>query len=266
MRLLLPAPPSSAQVWAYTNADSVELFLDDVSQGRQVVPHADRAEWLVAYRPGALSARGYDAIGRVVSRATLSSPGAPSRVRATVEFPEGRDLAADARDVALLRIAVVDAAGRVVPSADARVRVTVRGPGRLIGIGNGDPADQDADKGRERRVFRGLCRCVVQTTREAGLICVAVSAPGLGTGEVCLRSRRPEPGPGPGPGDEGQEQRALACDEEGLVGRVQAWGVLAVTVGVCVAAVCGMRGRRGSVASGREMLRRFGPGWSGRWI
>eukprot|EP01044_Picomonas_judraskeda_P003708 COSAG03_NODE_311_length_9123_cov_2.643506_15_plen_67_part_00 len=46
------------------------------------------------------------------------------------------------QDVGLLRAEVVDAAGRVVPSAAHNISFTVlAGPGRIIGVGNGDPTN-----------------------------------------------------------------------------------------------------------------------------
>lgn len=46
----------------------------------------------------------------------------------------------------MVKISVVDAQGRVVPTGDADVELAVDGPARIIGVGNGDPGDHEADK------------------------------------------------------------------------------------------------------------------------
>jgi beta-galactosidase len=40
----------------------------------------------------------------------------------------------------------VDARGRTVPNADIAVRFRLTGPGRIIGVGNGNPSSHEADK------------------------------------------------------------------------------------------------------------------------
>ena len=55
-------------------------------------------------------------------------------------------LAADHADLAVVNVAVVDGQGRVVPVADNKITFTVKGPGKLIGVGNGDPSSHEPDK------------------------------------------------------------------------------------------------------------------------
>ena len=45
-------------MWAYSNMDEVELFVNGKSQGSQKVPHLGHVEWKVSYEPGAIEARG----------------------------------------------------------------------------------------------------------------------------------------------------------------------------------------------------------------
>jgi hypothetical protein len=59
-------------------------------------------------------------------------------------------IAADGQDVALVRVEVTDAAGRFVPDASDNVTFSVTGPGRIYGVGNGDPTDHDPDKATVR--------------------------------------------------------------------------------------------------------------------
>ena len=59
-------------------------------------------------------------------------------------------IAADGQDVALVRVEVTDAAGRFVPDASDHITFSVTGPGRIYGVGNGDPTDHDPDKATVR--------------------------------------------------------------------------------------------------------------------
>ena len=51
----------------------------------------------------------------------------------------------------MFAVEVQDAQGRVVPITDNVVTFKVTGTGKLIGVGNGDPTDQEPDKGTRAR-------------------------------------------------------------------------------------------------------------------
>lgn len=73
-------------------------------------------------------------------------------------------------DVALVTLAVVDAAGDVVPTANVpgvRFRVRAGSAGRLIGLGNGDPSSHEPDRPEAwdagtRSAWNGYARVVLQ--------------------------------------------------------------------------------------------------------
>jgi len=44
--------PDVKSVWAYTNGDEVELFLNGESQGRQAVAPFDKGTWILSFDPG----------------------------------------------------------------------------------------------------------------------------------------------------------------------------------------------------------------------
>jgi beta-galactosidase len=49
-------------------------------------------------------------------------------------------------DVSVVTVSIVDDRGRIVPTADGPVAFKVEGPGRIIGLGNGDPSSHEPDK------------------------------------------------------------------------------------------------------------------------
>lgn len=178
-------------VWCHSNLDAVELLVNGVSQGLQQVPAYGHVEWRVRYAPGRIEARGYRD-GKQVLTQLRETVGAPAAVRLRCERA---NLLADAEDVAVVAVEIVDAKGRVVPTASDAVRFAVRGPGRLIGVGNGDPSSHEPDKADQRRAFNGLCMALLQTTRDAGTLTLEATAPGLVPARLALKSVRTRPRP-----------------------------------------------------------------------
>ena len=128
-------------VRALSNCDEVELFLNGASLGRQRKASIDEAKWKVRYAPGTLSARGYRA-GRLVAEARVETTGAPAAVALT---PDRSVIDATGEDLAIVTVAIADAQGRTVPTAGDRVVLALAGPGRIIGVGNGDPTCHEPD-------------------------------------------------------------------------------------------------------------------------
>ncbi len=65
----------------------------------------------------------------------------------------------------MFAVEVQDAQGRIVPITDNLVTFKVSGAGKLIGVGNGDPTDQEPDKGTSRKAFSGYCMAIVQSSK-----------------------------------------------------------------------------------------------------
>ena len=128
-------------VRAQSNCDEVELFLNGRSLGRQGVKRCSEMRWKVAYAPGTLSARAYKA-GKLAAETKVETTGAPAALELT---PYRTSIDADGSDVAVFKVSAVDAQGRVVPLADNAVSFQIEGPGKIIGVGNGDPSCHEPD-------------------------------------------------------------------------------------------------------------------------
>ena len=172
-------------VWVHSNLDGVELRLNGRSLGRRAVERYKHLSWKVPYAPGRLEARGYKD-GRVVRRATRETTGAPARLALQADRSP---IAADGEDVAMIAVSVLDAQGRPVPTADNEITFAITGPGRLIGVGNGDPSSHEADKGTTRRLFGGLCAAIVQSHKEPGALQVVATSPGVATAALAIATR-----------------------------------------------------------------------------
>jgi len=172
-------------VWVHSNCDEVELLLNGRSLGKQTMTRLSHLEWKVNYTPGTLLARGFKA-GKLIAEDKRETTGGPAAIRLT---PDRATLHADGEDVSLVAVAVVDAEGRVVPLADNEISFDVTGPGKIIGVGNGDPSCHQADKGTRRSVFGGLGQVIVQSNKQVGDITLRAESAGLQSASTTIRAQ-----------------------------------------------------------------------------
>ena len=141
-------------------------------------------EWQVSYAPGRLEAKGANH-GKQLS-AVRETTGEPAGIALA---PDRSSLTADGADLAWVAVSVVDDKGRVVPTAGNRVCFSVSGPGKVLGVGNGDPACHESVKASQRSAFNGLCMVLVQTMRTPGDIVLAAESDGLQRATITLNSK-----------------------------------------------------------------------------
>ena len=129
-------------VWVYSNCEEVELFLNGKSVGRKPMPKLSHIQWDVNYEPGILLARGYTK-GKEVKNVKVETTGEPSTVRM---IPDRSSINADGEDVSVITVQIEDDKGRVVPIADNEIFFNLEGPGKILGVGNGNPSSHELDK------------------------------------------------------------------------------------------------------------------------
>lgn len=164
------------RVVAFSNCARVELFLNGKSLGVKSMPRYGHLAWEVPYEPGTLAAKGYDDVGNVTAATQVETTDAPAALRLSTDFSE---LKANGEDVAVVDAAVVDAQGRVVPTANNLIHFKVAGAGYLAGVDNGNPSDHTPDKADYRRAFNGLCAVVIGAKDWPGTIHLLAVSSGL---------------------------------------------------------------------------------------
>ena len=173
------------EVWCHTNAASVELFLNGRSLGTEPRPSdGSHLTWSVPYAPGTLTAKGYSSGGQVIATDTVETTGPPAALKLTTDRTT---LAADGEDVTMVDVSVVDAQGRVVPTADNFVTFQVTGGAAIAGVGNGDPSSHEPDKAASRHAFNGLCLAVIQAGEAPGPVQLTATADGLTNATMPLK-------------------------------------------------------------------------------
>jgi beta-galactosidase len=162
-------------VWVHSNMERVELFHNGQSLGAKDMPKDQHLAWNVTYAPGTIEARGYKG-GPMVMTAKRETTGPAAKL---VLRPDRQEISADGEDVAVCAVEVQDAQGRILPITDNQVSFQVTGPGKVIGVGNGDPTSHESDIGSTRKAFAGLCMAMVQSAKASGSIRVEATSPGL---------------------------------------------------------------------------------------
>jgi beta-galactosidase len=178
------------RVMVPTNADAVELSLNGKSLGRQSVDRLAMPEWQVRYEPGRLEAVAWRG-GRPIARTAVETTGAPVALRLVADR---RTMLGTGHDVQPFTVMAVDARGRPVPTANARVSFTVTG-GTVIGVGNGDPNDHDSEVEPARRLFSGLAQVLVRAAPGSGTVTLSAVAPGLKSARQSVMVMKAEPLP-----------------------------------------------------------------------
>ena len=161
------------EVWAYSNCDEVELWVNGKSMGRQKMEKNGHLKWNTIYKPGTLKAVGYKG-GKKLLTEIVSTTGAPAQLRLTADR---NIIRADGRDVSVVRIEALDKKGRTVPTACIDVTLSLDGGGRILGVGNGNPAwhgnqhpAADSPNTITLPTFNGLAQVIVQSDGTAAPI------------------------------------------------------------------------------------------------
>lgn len=166
------------KVWVNSNAETVELFLNKKSLGKKEMPRNRHLTWDVKYAPGTIEAVGYRN-GRKISTKHVTTDEAY-----TIHLVADRTtIKADGKDVSVINVIVKDKKGREVPDTNNLIEFSLKGNGKIIGVGNGDPSshepDQYTDGKWKRKLFSGRCQVIVQSLPSAGTIEVEATSSGL---------------------------------------------------------------------------------------
>jgi beta-galactosidase len=177
---------TTVTVFVYSNCDSVELFLNGVSQGSKTVAAGTlHLEWNVAWASGTVRAEGKRA-GAVVASEEVKTAGAAAQV---VLSADRSSISADGKDLAFVSADIQDADGLFVPTASNALSFSVTGPGEIVGVDNGNAIDTSSYKTTSRNAFSGKALAIVRSTGAAGQIAVAVSSSGLTAGSATISAQ-----------------------------------------------------------------------------
>ncbi len=173
-------------IWAYTNLDKVELFLNDESLGiRQNSDSIFHLVWKVPYTPGTLRAEGKKG-NEVILTSEVKTAGAPAAIQL---IPDRQIIDAGGNDLCFVTVKVVDENGVTVPDADNLINFQLTGEGSIAGVDNGNQTSHEPFKADHRKAFNGMCLAVIRSGKEAGTINIDASSDGLKEAEVIIETK-----------------------------------------------------------------------------
>ncbi len=177
------------EVWVNTNAENVELFLNDKSVGTKEMKPNSHLKWEIIYEPGTIRAVAQKNGGTL--NTSRSTTGEPYRI---VLVPDREVIIADGKDATVINVHVEDREGREVPDAANLINFNLEGSGMIIGVGNGDPSSHEPDKvlngDYKRHLFSGRCQVIVRSSDERGDIRFMANSNGLIEDAIVIRCEK----------------------------------------------------------------------------
>lgn len=175
----------SVDVWAYTNCDEVELFLNDESLGiKKLNEDTFHLCWRLAFTSGVLKATARKD-GKKILTKEIKTAGEPAKIELSADR---QTITADGRDLSFITIKILDKDGTVVPNADNLVKFEITGNGFIAGVDNGNPISHESFKADNRKAFNGLCLAVIQSDGNKGTITLKAVSKGLDEAIITVKA------------------------------------------------------------------------------
>lgn len=177
-------PGQTVDIWAYSSAPEVELFLNGESLGAKTKGADDlHLLWRVPFEQGTLKAVSREN-GKVVMEKEIKTAGEPAQLKLTADR---NTIFADSYDLSYITVEVLDADGNIAPEAGNLVQFSVEGDAEIFGVDNGNPLGHQSLKGKEIDAFNGKCLVVVKAGEEPGNVTLTASSAGLKSTEVKIK-------------------------------------------------------------------------------
>ena len=181
------APGVKKDIYVISTAEKVELKVNGASLGYGAKTDGflftfKNVEW----KPGNISAIGYDAAGKQICSGQINTVGPPAALRLT-SIKRPTPFVADGHDLALVEVEVVDAKGNRCPTALNMVKYTIDGPAEWRGGMAMGPGNYILEKSFP--VEGGVNRFLVRSTTEPGPIKIKARADGLKVATLILTTR-----------------------------------------------------------------------------
>ena len=151
------------KVWAYTNCEELELFLNGKSLGKRSIVKYGHGEWDVEYTPGTLTVEARKD-GKTICTDTRITSGNAAALNLKLE---NRITEANGRDIAIISCFCTDSEGREVPNASPFVRFNANKLGSIVGTGS-DICDHTPVYLPDRQMRAGRITAAVQVGTTSG--------------------------------------------------------------------------------------------------
>jgi len=180
-------PGVKKNIYVVSTSDKVELKVNGQSLGFGTKSDGflftfKNIEW----KPGNISAVGYDANNKKVCSDVINTTGVPVALRLT-QIKRPTDFIADGHDLALIEVEVVDAKGNRCPTALNLINYTLNGPAEWRGGMARGPENYILAKSFP--VEGGVNRFLIRSTTQPGTITIKASSKGLKDATLSLTTK-----------------------------------------------------------------------------
>lgn len=147
---------ATKDVWVYSNCDEVQLSVNGRNLGKKKMPVNGHLVWENAYTRGTIKAIGYIK-GKKAVTDIIEPTGPATDIKTSVERI-GR--------LQVYELTAIDSKGRTVADGNVKADISLTGPGRIIGYGNGDPAGSEKEQSEDGKTctlttFNGKAQVLV---------------------------------------------------------------------------------------------------------
>ena len=167
-------------LYTYTNADEVELFINGKSLGVQQnstdVKKRNTIYWKdIPYTAGKITAVARTG-GKVVAQHELQTTG---KAVALIIETENANWKADGMDLQYVKVYAVDSKGNKVLTETADLNFDVSGAATLIALDNGNHLSDDLFAGNKKRLHNGFAVAILRSSQTAGTVKLKVMGAGF---------------------------------------------------------------------------------------
>jgi beta-galactosidase len=190
-------------VFAYTNAEEVELFINGKSFGKKrkgkditTIPaefhgfeKGDyktkyRLSWKVPYQPGSLKVVA-STNGNIVAVKEIKTAGEPYQIKLEADRTS---IKADGKDLSFISVSVVDKNGNICPNTENLIEFDLSGVGTIAAVGNGNQRSLESFRVPYRKAYSGKCMLIVKSKNELGEIKITANSKNLKSTTILLNS------------------------------------------------------------------------------
>ncbi len=174
-------------VWAYTNCEELELFLNGKSLGKKQIEKVGHGEWMVEYQPGIITVEARNN-GKTVCTDTRETTERAVKLNLKLD---NTVTAANGRDVAIISCYCTDSQGREVPDAAPYVSFNTNGLGKVIGTGS-DISDHNPPHLTDRKMRAGRITVAVKVGKSEGKLKVYATSENLADAVLTIELKKYE--------------------------------------------------------------------------
>ncbi len=172
------------KVIVYADGAQAELLINGKTFAKKKVNECKAIFKKVPYVPGRLTAKIYDASGRIISENTLKSAKGETRITLS---PEKTVLHANGQELCYLDIELTGENGVTKASSDQKLTVKVEGAGTLQAFGSARPYMAENFYSDTHTTYYGKAQAIIRAGYEPGEVKVTVSGDGLEEKSVTLK-------------------------------------------------------------------------------